>query len=71
MSSTNRQKRNAATSKKWPANEPLPKFATMEEEEAFYATHDLSDLFDAAEKVEPNPMAKSNLRDRPPKSTNE
>lgn len=38
----------------WPANEPLPKFASVEEEEAFYASHDLSDLFDAAEEVEPS-----------------
>jgi hypothetical protein len=41
-------------SKKWLANEPLPKFANIEEEEAFYAEHDFCDQFDQAEEVESN-----------------
>lgn len=48
-------------SKKWPVDKPLPKFTSLEEEETFYAEHDLSDQFDQAEEVEPNPETQSNL----------
>ena len=48
---------------KWPAGKPLPKWSTIDEEEAFYAAYALDELFDQGKDVEPAPDASSNLSD--------
>src|SRR6266851_1415048 len=51
---------------KRPAAEPLPKFGSLKEQEAFYASHDFSALFDAGEEVESNAAPTGRLRGRKP-----
>src|SRR3954471_17466724 len=49
-----------------PASDPVPPFAGTKEQDAFYSSHDFSELFERSEVVESNPAAIHRLRGRRP-----